>query len=645
MELLSRIADALLVNISLASLYVLLPILVFHWANNSKKASSITTIIASAMCLQAVSGTLWTIFTPESLHKLEPFIYFLLLFVLFKIFPIPSTSERKSSSRYHTPYFLLTLILGGGILLRIIHPLQQAALGQSDAYSHLYFIRQIIEKGVINDAIYPPGFHWVAALPLMLFPLDPYMLARYGGVFFGILLILAIWNLASLSEHKTTALMAAFFVACFPASILLMKTTVGVYANQFGLFLLPVILARYVVIEKGTKKDLFILGLLFIGLLISVPIMSINLVLLITADLILKVIRGQIKFTHTRIIVLFVLLLIPLITLIFFIQTHLDFFLSSSGIISSAKRPETILAAIQTLILNFIQIKRIGFSSPLYDSTLVMMGSFIVSCLIVSWYRKDKTFIFISIWAFLTFLQTATGIFQFSAYQRSGWELIMTFCLLGGYTYWWLIIKKHILKAPLNHIVLTLLISSTLISLRFYPRHFPVLSASENNLILLVRYLNEETLPTDKTYKPFTFEQTDKLEMMAVIPRLPQTIIMRQFTNFTHGDPVTTLLAGDSAIKYIPIGRESAFPSLDSSSTSMVLLDSCVEATQPPTVSRANLMQPSQLNVFLQSRRQNCTTNDKIRDWVKGLDQTSWDITLTTYDDIQLYFINSKNQK
>ena len=134
---------------------------------------------------------------------------------------------------------IITLVVG--FIIRIIHPLDVAYLGQSDAYTHLNYIRNIIDFGLLSNPVYPSGYHWIMAIPSLIFSIDPYQTARFGGAFWGISMVLGIYVLMEKCVSRRAALFASFCAAAFPGMNLLMKTGVGVFANQFGLMLLPAI--------------------------------------------------------------------------------------------------------------------------------------------------------------------------------------------------------------------------------------------------------------------------------------------------------------------------------------------------------------------------------------------------------------------
>ena len=146
-------------------------------------------------------------------------------------------------------YFLIGSIILA-VAVRSIDPIQHMALGQSDAYSHLQFLRNVMDTGFVHNVMYPPGYHWILSLPTAAFHLDPYLVARYGGAFFGAGLVLAVYVFVKSVASQPAPIFSAFFVSCFPGLYLLQKTGVGAFANQLGLFFIPVVFYFYIMTEE-----------------------------------------------------------------------------------------------------------------------------------------------------------------------------------------------------------------------------------------------------------------------------------------------------------------------------------------------------------------------------------------------------------
>ena len=107
-------------------------------------------------------------------------------------------------------------------------------------------------------------------------------------------LVLAVFVIVRVVSDDTAALLSAFLVACFPGFYLLQKTGVGAFANQLGLFFIPVILYYYMrMIDNDFRWSsytfLFIVSLM--GFIVSVPMMMIHVCLIIMLERIFALVK------------------------------------------------------------------------------------------------------------------------------------------------------------------------------------------------------------------------------------------------------------------------------------------------------------------------------------------------------------------
>ena len=60
---------------------------------------------------------------------------------------------NRDAGRARSPGMWLAAIVAAGVALRLVHPLTSVALGQSDAYSHLQFLNDIIHRGHLRNPV------------------------------------------------------------------------------------------------------------------------------------------------------------------------------------------------------------------------------------------------------------------------------------------------------------------------------------------------------------------------------------------------------------------------------------------------------------------------------------------------------------
>ena len=334
----------------------------------------------------------------------------------------------------------LIIILCIGFAIRSVHPLDVAYLGQSDAYTHLNYIRNIIDFGYLVNPVYPSGYHWILALPSLIFSIDPYHIARFGGAFFGTGLVLGIYVLLDQCVSRRAALFGSFCAAAFPGMTLLMKTGVGVFANQFGLLLLPAVFMFYILSITGRSwntSNAFFLLIALCGMAAAVPMMLFHVLLVIGLERSVTLVRNSHQWCEKTLQV--TLLIIPALLLFVFHMSQVGSkhrfetaeMLSDHGtkettvvrklaenvekkIITSRPQIEKLMSHITqspyfNLITDYFSMKRTGFGNGKLDTlALSLMGLFLI-LLMIGIVREGTSYIVVGFGGLLTSLQAGTG--------------------------------------------------------------------------------------------------------------------------------------------------------------------------------------------------------------------------------------------
>lgn len=310
--------------------------------------------------------------------------------------------------------------------VRMIHPLQTWALGQSDAYSHLGFLRDVLEKGQVGNGDYPPAYSWVLAFPAWLLPGHPYWMARFGGAFFGAGLALGAYALLAQVRGRAAGLAAAALVAGCPALVLLQKTGVGCFANQLGLLLIPAALWAYVSGRRGW------LALALAALAVAVPMMLLHAVLLLGLLVLADRDAGRARFAWLGILALaFALALgIALCLPPARGQVIAAMLTGQYGWMDRAGAGWGDI--LRTLAADFFAVKRVGYASGALDGLAAATTAAFALALAGGWTRRAAAWRLVGAWGLLTSLNVHLGLFQFTNYQREGWSLLLAAAALGA---------------------------------------------------------------------------------------------------------------------------------------------------------------------------------------------------------------------
>ena len=456
----AEILNTLVVNAALTVLYGVPALCIARpWRMAAEvRVSGLIRALFVVVSLQAVSGLIWN----DVVHA-YPHVQILLALVLWVVagwlwrrWDAGSVSGTRSAGGTGVggrEGCILVVVLLIALTVRLLHPLRAAYLGQSDAYVHLLFFKDIVTNGVIRHPAYPPGYHWVMALPSILFRLDPYLMARYGGAWFGLLLCASTYAFLRAWVSALPALLGAFLVACCPLFSILIKTGVGAFANQMGLALVPMVLLAYGrwrsttgAAARRTGMELVVMAL---GLAATVPLMLFRLGLVMGMDAIVSAVWRERRASVWARLLGLALLLAPAgaMTAAHFGRSG-EFWTRVTGeaLTGARLREETLRhdpeQALQaggkppsvwwTAGRDVVRVKRWGMSSvPMNAAAGAWLAVFAVT--LVSGTRRGVVFESLVGWlGLLTGVQTLTGWLEFSNYQRGGWPFMLATAMVAG---------------------------------------------------------------------------------------------------------------------------------------------------------------------------------------------------------------------
>lgn len=566
--MMARVLDLILVTVAFAACYGLPPFLALsRLIPRAAPGERILLATASGLASQAFLALLWDhlIGTRISFEILAYMLFWAVSAAAAPLLARPAATALRQDASPRPPRegWILALIVLLGMSVRSLDGLRHAALGQSDAYSHLNFLRQILTHSHLLNIVYPPGYSWVLALPTVLFHLDPYMVARYAGPFFGGLLILAI---ASLGRHYSpgAARFGAFLTACFPGFYLLIKTGMGAFANQLGLVLLPVALHLYLRREgpeaRSAPTALFILVALGLGA--SVPLLLLNLLLIIAAHR-LTWPDPPARAPWWRRTAAPLALLLPALLLATFhflrpgeVHTNATATMvtgvaapaSSATPATSALPPARLETSVLRtlldrgnatpagrLLIDFLSIKRHGLGGPLMGGLSLALALLFTAFLIHGFRQRSATLKLLGAWGVLTTIQTSTGLFDFSQYQRSGWSLLEAIAWAGGILAA-IIYEQGGHRALFRHAVQLAMAGTVIAAFLAPPAHRLISSGAEDDLVASLRALSDTRSCRHAGAARLHFEHPLPHELLAVAAQHSTLSIMTRRYSLFQGD-------------------------------------------------------------------------------------------------------------
>ena len=464
---------------------------------------------------QAILGILWGLWIRQP-ARWEGMLYLILwlgvaMAIRWRTMPIRDDEEKETP--FETIGFVLAMVVG--MVIRLIHPLRTWALGQSDAYSHLAMFRDIVAQGSLGNVAYPPGYAWIMALPSALFGVDPYFVARFGGAFFGVALLFAVAALLfDGCRDRRAGVAGAVLVASFPGLALLQKTGVGAFANQAGLFFLPMIFWGVLLAFRNGRRAMgvVVLGCSLAGLLATVPMMLMHVVLVL---FLFWLCLGRKECASAgpwirRLTWVGVALSLVGLTWVVKVASHrlavtAVMLTTADETVAAQVKPGAMdgLMALGWLARDFFSIKQLGIGNGWANGVLVILLGLFVALTLVGMKNRKLGWGLVGVWGGLAAAQTATGFLQFTAYQREGWSLLLAMGCLGGLVVSWMwaawprlrwaialgmvIVCGISLWRPPSHVLTTSTAEETLIQMARMLQSYPNLSPNEDAAVESLR--------------------------------------------------------------------------------------------------------------------------------------------------------------
>lgn len=455
--------------------------------------------MVAGLCVQVLLGAAWSawIRLPAVYEGAVYLLAWLLVGLVLRAQKSPSVlfPDEPPDGRWEHFVLLIGLLVGG--MVRSLHPLRTPALGQSDAYSHLAMFRQVLEAGVLGNPVYPPGYAWIMAMPAALTGLDVYYVARFGGAFLGVAMALTLYFfLARGGGDVRAGLAGALLIAFFPGFVLLHKTGVGAFANQAGLFLLPLLFGSALLLSRpATRNAGLLVGLTaLLTLLITVPMMLLHAGTVLGLFVLLFGCRSGVLTSRAAcrwfgwlvcVLVLALALLVHggghALSVVALVLTT-----ANEGLAAQAGADALgTWGALRLLITDFFTVKRWGSGVLLVDGVFAVLTVAYAVALGVGWRRCAPALIMLGCWGGLAAVQTATGWLQFTAYQREGWSLMLACAGLGGVsTAWcWSVLPR------LRVIVVVGMLLAAVVAFMRPPAHVLTTSVAEEDLVRIARML------------------------------------------------------------------------------------------------------------------------------------------------------------
>lgn len=602
------------------------------------------------VCSQAVIGLLWAKFV-RSVPHVEPVAY-LCLWVVISLVVYLRRKPAPAVIKIGKGMALAWLgVLAIGIAWRWVHPLHHSALGQSDAYSHLMFIWDVIRGGTIRNQIYPSGYHWVLALPCLSVKTDPYLVARYGGVFSAVLLMLAVGSIAGAGSRFRAGVMSAALISFFPGFVLLAKTGVGTFPNQLGLVLIVVILRTWLAVIENRdgcwRSEAVALAVYLAGLAAMVPLMLIPVAMCVAAERLAALWIDRRGWWHR--IAILCATAVPVVCLLFvqFMLVKAGWRVASVSHVVDQRSVEQVAENIPSkgglvksvmkspytgLVVDFLAVKRVGLQAWPLNLAGVVIGASFLGTFVMGLRSRSSPLALLGFWGLLCMIQTATGVFQFTNYQRAGWMLLIGAGWLGGIVY------DAICNVLPRRVWMMLTAGGLAVclvgSVRYVPRHVNIMSSAEDDVVDVLRQVSRYGPQDPSGSRWIAFHRPPRAEFLDLLDSEHRLrIVMREVSVFRgHMGEILPAIMGPfrRADVYVVGWERDARGIVRSDTQSMVLIDKFAPLSQHGLQIAAQ-MGLGVSDRYPDGRKGMYRRNDQMLDVLNALEKDSWTITPFAY--------------
>lgn len=491
---------------------------------------------------------------------LEPWLYVVgWLTVSLFTGPIRITAcDSGAAAREALPLAAILLL---AYIVRILHPLETWALGQSDAYGHLQYVQDIVRRGHLANPVYPPGHAWLMFLTCHMSGQDPYYVCRFGGAFFGLGMVLAVFALVREFFGRQEAYASAALAAGCAAFNLLIKTGVGSFANQVGLLLVPAILWALALWGRHDYRWRpwgWLTALFAVCLAATVPMMLLHLMLLMGLLRVAALFVPAERHRWFRVTLMWGFALVGAVAAAGLLVVGAETKAQAQTTrmltgdrggqrISRADRVERVprterradenprVATMARQALgDFFSVKRLGLGSLGLNVAMLGLGAAFLVALVAGVRRGNEGLLLLGAWGTLAAVTTYTGALQFSQYQREGWSLAIAAVCVCGVTFG--VVRKRMDAVPLRRVLAPGLVAASLTGLLLHPAHRVFSSPAESEVVrLLLAIEGDRAARRDWAEASPLWE--DRISTKKAV------VVARRFSGFNNrrGDPVAAI--------------------------------------------------------------------------------------------------------
>ncbi|MCX6809789.1 MAG: hypothetical protein NTZ65_03535 [Candidatus Berkelbacteria bacterium] len=348
----------------------------------------------------------------------------------------------------------LIVILAAILYTRYFDSFKFVGPGGNDTYSHLLFVKNLLETGYLSNGYYAPGFH------LFLMPIakiiPSYYLYRFTGPAIGIISVIAIVLLIKDYLKNRSLLILLLALLASPIYNQLTLQTISFFSSSLTFIYFASFI--FLLSDKSGEQRKIPQYLFFIfcgiALAVTVPYLFVTLIpAFLTVFIIVLIFKSSFEKKYSRYLLQLILILFIGFAFSFghlFIQSNiLKHYAGFPGIpVATEDNGETTLTsnnevANQYHLPNFISAN--SFLKPMFGTgidlikikklrpinSVLGLGAYLwiafsIYLLVYAIRKKNSALVVVATFSIIFGVHTQTGLFEMSYYRgRSGWYLLL----------------------------------------------------------------------------------------------------------------------------------------------------------------------------------------------------------------------------
>ncbi len=274
------------------------------------------------------------------------------------------------------------------------------------------------------------------------------------------------------------------------------------------------------------------------------------------------------------------------------------------------------------LFTDYFSIKRFGFGNSGLNLLAIALLFVFLGFSLYGLFARELSFILLGLWGTITSVQAATGLLQFSSYQREGWSLLIATCCMSGVLGDWLLAVLPGYRLARGGLVV-LLGSAAVWTFTHPPRHGAIKTGAEDQLVRSIRFFGQTPEEMTRECREEPVNYCAIVEFMR--DDLPTTLITRRFTGWNNQGEITpNVLQRKSKLQVIVVDNAVTGDLFQPGKQYIAIIDRQGDSKTSQTMGAFAMVTPSMVKATLVLQEKLYEINARILDAIKALPEDKW---------------------